>query len=281
MMTTPTTATLPLLLKSLALPTFVREYAVMAAQAAREGLSHAAYLQALTTQELSERAARRVERLLVESKLPREKSLATFDLTRLPAPVRTAVATLRDGAFLAQATNVIVFGHPGTGKTHLVCGLGLALVRQQRPVLFTPMFQLVQRLLAAKRDLRLAAELKRLDRFEALILDDLGYVQQSREEMEVLFTLLAERYERRSIVITSNLVFSQWDQIFKDPMTTAAAVDRVVHHAVILELPIPSFRAQAAQARSQAPPGKRTPEKKTSKEMLEEEENPDGARRAP
>ena len=119
---------------------------------------------------------------------------------------------------------------------------------------FAPTFQIVQRLLAAKRDLRLAAALKRLDRFEALILDDLGYVQQSREEMEVLFTLLAERYERRSVLITSNLVFSQWDQIFKDPMTTAAAVDRVVHNAVILELPIPSYRAQAATARRQASP---------------------------
>lgn len=108
--------------------------------------------------------------------------------------------------------------------------------------------------LAAKRDLRLAAELKRLDRFEALILDELGYMQQSRKEMETLFTLLAERYERRSVVITSNLVLSQWDQIFKDPMTTTAAVDRMVHHAMILELPIPSYRAQVAKARSQASP---------------------------
>lgn len=215
---------------------------MVAAQAAREGLTHEAYLLALATQEASERAARRVERLLVDSKLPREKSLDTL------------VTLLREGAFLDQATNVIVFGNPGTGKTHLVCGLGLALVRQRRLVLFAPTFQIVQRLLAAKRDLRLAAELKRLDRFEALILDDLGYVQQSREEMEVLFTLLAERYERRSVVITSNLVFSKWEQIFKDPMTTAAAVDRVVHHAVILELPIPSYRAQAAKARSQAAP---------------------------
>ena len=107
----------------------------------------------------------------------------------------------------------------------------------------------MQRLLAAKRDLRLAAELKRLDRFDALILDDLGYVEQSREEMEVLFTLIAERYERRSVLITSNLVFSKWDQIFKDPMTTAAAVDRIVHHSIILELNIESFRAQAAKER--------------------------------
>jgi DNA replication protein DnaC len=224
---------------------------VVAAQAAREGLAHEAYLLALATQEASERAARRVERLLVDATLPREKSLETVDLTRLPPKVRASVALLREGAFLDQATHVIVFGNPGTGKTPLVCGLGLELVRQRRLVLFAPTFQVVPRWLAAKRDLRLAAELKRLDRFEALILDDLGYVQ-NREEMEVLFTLLAEWYERRSVMITSNLVVSKGDQIFKDPMTTAAAVDRVVHHAVILELPIPSYRAQAAKARSQA-----------------------------
>jgi DNA replication protein DnaC len=114
-------------------------------------------------------------------------------------------------------------------------------------------YQLVQRLLAAKRDLRLAQELRKLDRFEALILDDIGYVQQSRDEMEVLFTLLAERYERRSVVITSNLVFSKWDQIFKDAMTTAAAIDRVVHHSVILEMGTESFRAKAARERTRRP----------------------------
>lgn len=275
-MNTPSTATLPLLLKSLCLPTFAREYAIVAAQAAREGLSHEAYLLALATQEAGERAARRVERLILDAKLPRDKSLEVFDLTRLPPKVRTTVATLRDGAFLDQATNVLVFGNPGTGKTHLVCGLGLELVRQRRPVLFAPTFQIVQRLLAAKRDLRLAAELKRLDRFEALILDDLGYVQQSREEMEVLFTLLAERYERRSVVITSNLVFSQWDQIFKDPMTTAAAVDRVVHHAVILELPIPSYRAEVAQANSHG-----TAEVRRAREMNVNDDRTRGAQTAP
>lgn len=279
-MTTPT-MTLPVLLRALCLPTFAREYAVVAAHAAREGLSHEAYLQTLATQEARERAARRVERLIVEAKLPRGKSLATCDLARLPPKVRTAVATLREGAFLDQATNVLVFGNPGTGKTHLVCGLGLELVRQRRPVLFAPTFQLVQRLLAAKRDLRLAAELKRLDRFDALILDDLGYVQQDREEMEVLFTLLAERYERRSVLITSNLVFSKWDQIFKDPMTTAAAVDRVVHHAVILELPIPSYRAQAAKARSQAPSGAATPDMKSAGGTTVTDDRTDGARTAP
>lgn len=241
--------TLPMLLKSFRLPTFAREYAVVASQAARQGITHEAYLLALSRQEASERAERRVERLLVDSKLPREKTLGSFDLNRLPAKARAAFAGLRDGSFLEGATNVLLFGNPGTGKSHLVCALGQELVRNRRTVLFTPTFQIVQRLLAAKRDLRLAAELKKLDRFEALILDDIGYVQQSREEMEVLFTLLAERYERRSVLITSNLVFSKWDQVFKDPMTTAAAIDRVVHHSVILELNIESYRAEAAKGR--------------------------------
>ena len=241
--------TLPMLLKSFRLPTFAREYAVVASQAAKQGVTHEAYLLALSRQEASERAERRVERLLVDSKLPREKTLGNFDLNRLPAKARASVAGLRDGSFLEGATNVLALGNPGTGKTHLVCALGQELVRSRRTVLFAPTFQIVQRLLAAKRDLRLSAELKKLDRFEALILDDIGYVQQSREEMEVLFTLLAERYERRSVLITTNLVFSKWDQIFKDPMTTAAAIDRVVHHSVVLELGIESYRAEAAKGR--------------------------------
>jgi len=247
---TRTDAVLPMLLRSFKLPAFVREYDHLADRAAAEGLSHSQYLLALAEVEAAERDGRRMGRRLDESKLPREKTLGNYDLGRLPAKVRTTFATLREGSFIDQAVNVIVFGNPGTGKTHLVAGLGHELVRQDRTVLFTPTFQLVQRLLAAKRDLRLTAELRKLDRFEALILDDIGYVQQNREEMEVLFTLLAERYERKSVLITSNLVFSQWDQIFKDTMTTAAAVDRVVHHSVILELTIDSYRAQAAKERA-------------------------------
>lgn len=245
-------ATLPMLLKGLCLPVFARECAPLAVRAVREGLSHEEYLLSLAQQETSERAERRVERLLVESKLPRDKSLAGFKESRLPPKARAALSALRDGAFLDQATNLVVLGNPGTGKSHLIAGLGQEWVRQGRTVLFAPTFQVVQRLLAAKRDLRLAAELKRLDRFEALLLDDLGYVQQSRDEMEVLFTLIAERYERRSLVITTNLVFSKWDEIFKDPMTTAAAVDRIVHHSVIVELNLKSYRAEEAQQRATA-----------------------------
>ena len=249
----PSEQTLEMLLKSFKLPTFAREYAAVGDTAAREGLTHPAYLLALARMEAHERADRRTLRLLEESRLPKEKSLASFDLSRLAPKARTSFNALKDGSFLDRAENVLAFGNPGTGKTHLLCALGQELVRNGRTVLFAPTFQIVQRLLAAKRDLRLPSELKKLDRFDALLLDDIGYVQQSREEMEVLFTLLAERYERRSVLITSNLVFSRWDQIFKDPMTTAAAIDRVVHHAVILELNMESYRAEAARQRSRGP----------------------------
>lgn len=147
--------------------------------------------------------------------------------------------------------NVLVFGPPGSGKTHLLCALGQELARTGRRVLFAQCGLLVQELLAAKRDLKLSRVLKRLAAHEVLILDDLGYVQQSREEMEVLFVLLAERYERGSVLLTSNLPFSGWESIFKDPMTTAAAIDRLVHHSVIVELNIPSYRAEQARKTKQ------------------------------
>src|ERR1700686_5779786 len=236
-----------MLLRLFKLPAFVREYGHLADRAAAEGLSHSQYLLALAEVEAAERDARRMGRRLDESKLPREATLGNYDLDRLPAKVRSTLASLRESSFVDQAVNVIVFGNPGTGKTHLVAGLGHELVRQDRTVLFAPAFQLVQRLLAAKRDLRLSQELRKLDRFEALILDDIGYVQQNREEMEVLFTLLAERYERGSVLLTSNLPFSQWEQIFKDPMTTAAPIDRLVHPSVIIELNIPSYRLETAK----------------------------------
>ena len=130
--------------------------------------------------------------------------------------------------------------YAGSGKTHLLCAIGQELVRRDRRVLFVPCNLLVQDLLFAKKELKLAKLLKKLARYDALLIDDIGYVQQSREEMEVLFTLLADRYERGSIMLTSNLPFSKWEQIFKDPMTTAAAIDRLVHHSIILELNLPS-----------------------------------------
>jgi DNA replication protein DnaC len=172
------------------------------------------------------------------------------------------------GDFLPAATNVCVFGNPGTGKTHIVAAIGHELVRRGHNVLFTLVSELVEKLLAAKRDLKLAREFHKLERFDCLILDDIGYVKHDREEMEVLFALLAERYERKSVMITTNLVFSKWDQIFKDPMTTAAAVDRVVHHSVILELNLRSYRAEEALQRK----GQKQSEAKDKTPTMEEAE---------
>ena len=251
--------TLELRLKAFRLPSFLAHYASLAEQAGKGGWSHTHYLDELAAVEAVERTERRIARLLAESKLPRDKTLANLDTARFPAPVRTQLARLVEGEFIGGAVNLCVFGNPGTGKSHVVSALGHELVRQGHSVLFTPVSALVERLLEAKRDLRLNRELRRLDRIEYLILDDIGYVQHDRSEMEVLFALLAERYERRSVAITSNLVFSKWDQIFQDPMTTAAAIDRVVHHSVILELNIKSYRAEAAQDRAR--PGRRKQEK--------------------
>lgn len=200
--------------------------------------------------EAEARRERRVERLRRASHLPPGKTFATFDDKRLPSILARKLKELARGDFAEQAINVLAFGLPGTGKSHAVCALGHALLESGRSVLFTPTYALVQELLRAKRDLALPRALRKLDLFEVLVLDDLGYVQQGAEETEVLFTLMSERYERRSMVITSNLVFSQWDQIFKNPMTTASAIDRLVHHSAILEFDVPSFRTEKAKARS-------------------------------
>jgi DNA replication protein DnaC len=234
-------------LKQLHLPAFVEHHAPQAALAANEGWPYDRYLLGLCELELAEREQRRTQRLLAESKLPAEKTLDTFDRRRLKKTVDRQFAVLLEGDFLDRKENVLAFGNPGGGKSHLICALGDALIRKGRPVFFIPCALLVQRLLRAKADLWLEKELKRLDKFDALIIDDLGYVQQSREEMEVLFTLLAHRYEHRSVLLTSNLVFSKWEKIFKDPMTTAAAIDRLVHHSIILELNLPSYRMETAK----------------------------------
>lgn len=243
---------LGIMMRSLKLPSFARYAEEIAQKAEREGWTFGRYLHHLAELEIHERRRRRIERFLHESDLPREKTLATLKRSRLPAKVAKTLPTLCEGGFVERGDNVLAFGLPGRGKTHLVCALGHELVQRGHRVLFTPTFALVQRLLAAKRDLRLEKELAGLDRFDAVILDDIGYVQQNRDEMEVLFTFLAERYERRSVIITSNLLFSEWDRIFKDPMTTAAAIDRLVHHAVILEMTGTSIRAdEAEQARKE------------------------------
>jgi DNA replication protein DnaC len=242
--------------RTLHMPTAVQVVEELLRSATNENWSPEKFLGELLEQEMEGRHQRRIERLKDEAHLPVEKTLATFDQEHLPLRLRRLLPQLCTGEFVDRADNLLVFGLPGRGKTHFVAAVGHELINIGRSVFFTPTYRLVDSLLRAKRDLLLEHELRRLDRFEVLILDDIGYVQQSPEEMEVLFTLLAERYERRSVVITSNLVFSQWDQIFKNPMTTAAAIDRVVHHSIIVEFgkEMSSHRADEAAKRLQEPP---------------------------
>ena len=250
--TSSTADSLTLLLRSLKLPTVARLAEEIASKAEKEGWTYGKYLHHLVVLEVHERRRRRIERFQRESDLLPGKTLATLDRAKLPAKVTKMLPTLCEGDFVERGDNVLAFGLPGRGKTHVVCAIGHELIQRGYRVLFTPTYALVQRLLAAKRDLRLEKELAILDAFDAVILDDIGYVQQSRDEMEVLFTFLAERYERRSVLITSNLVFSEWDRIFKDPMTTAAAIDRLVHHSVVLDLAGESIRAEEAAKAEQA-----------------------------
>ena len=197
--------------------------------------------------EAEDRRHRRIARFRQAARLPPGKTFETLDTGRFPLALVQQLQHLAMGAYLETATNVLAFGLPGVGKSHALCAVAHALIDGGRRVLFTPAYALVQELLAAKRALELPRALRKLDLFEAILIDDIGYVQQSPEEAEVLFTLLAERYERRSVMITSNLVFSQWERIFKDQMATAAAIDRLVHHAVILEFDVPSFRTDRSR----------------------------------
>lgn len=251
----PVTTRLADQLKELRLPTFRELFPMVAEQAARENWTHPQFLSELTHKECQARQQNRIERILRNSNLLTGKTWEQFQWSRLPLHVTQQFETLKNGHFLDRQDNLLIFGAPGSGKTNLLCALGNQLAKQGRTVLFTTCQLLVQELLRAKRDLRLEKLIKNLSRFEALIIDDLGYVQQSRDEMEVLFTLMAERYERGSLLISSNLPFSQWEQIFKDPMTTAAAIDRLIHHAIIIELNIPSYRLETAKKNQKAPAG--------------------------
>ena len=243
-------ASLPILLRALNLPTVAREHEAATVRAEAENWGYSRFLAYLVESEANDRLQRKIQRQLKESNLPAGKTLEAIDPKKLPDKVRRQLPTLLDADFVRRGDNLLCFGLAGRGKTHFVAALGREWIqRHQLQVLFTPTFRLVSQLLAAKRDLKLPQAIAKLHRFDAVILDDIGYVQQSREEMEVLFLFLSERYEKKSVVITSNLVFSQWDQIFKDPMTTMAAVDRLVHHATILEFTGDSLRATAAKSR--------------------------------
>jgi len=241
-------------LKQLHMPTMRGCYQQIADSARKESFSYEQYLLELLRLESEARRQNRIARNLRASKLPPSKTLDDFDKKRLPVKVAAHLNVLTDGSFINRCENVLAFGNPGSGKTHLLCAIGHKLIEQGKRILFICCSQLVQDLLIAKRDLAMSKVLKKLSRYDAVIIDDIGYVQHSRQEMEVLFTFLADRYERSSLMITSNLPFSKWDQIFKDPMTAAAAIDRLVHHSVILELNIESYRIQAAKKNTSKKP---------------------------
>jgi DNA replication protein DnaC len=237
-------------LKNLRLPTIRSSFQEYAELALKDNLSYEQYLFNLVEQEAKTRVRNRIKRYLRESKLPLDKTIAMFERKRLPEKVNRMVSVLLQGNFTDQAENVLAFGNPGSGKTHLLCAIGHGLIQQGKRVLFISCSLLVQKLLIAKRELDLPKYLKNLGRYDAIIIDDIGYVQHNREEMEVLFTLLADRYEKSSIMITSNLPFSKWEKIFKDPMTTAAAIDRLVHHSIILELNVSSYRLEKSKEKN-------------------------------
>ena len=248
-MSTAMNARLGLMLSELRLPTIKRLALDLCAQSDREGWPGHRLLEALLEHEMNEREVRRIERHRIESALSPDKRLSAFEFAAVPCVSKAQVMALAEGhEWLDRGANVLLFGPPGTGKSHLISALGHALIDAGRRVLFTRCSELVQRLQVARRDLRLAHELTRLDRFDLLILDDLSYVRRDQAETSVLFELIAERYERKSIAITANTPFSQWGEVFVDAAMTLAAVDRLVHHSTILEMNVESYRRRAARA---------------------------------
>lgn len=245
------TARLPLLLSELRLPTVARLWPEFAERADREGWPAARLLAALAELEVAERAQRRIQRHLQDARLPPGKTLDSFEFVAVPTLSRAQIVALAAGdSWLETGTNLLAFGPPGSGKTHVAAALGHALVDNGFRVLFTRTTDLVQRLQAARQELSLAATIDKLDKYDLLILDDLSYVHKSQAETSVLFELIAARYERRSLMITANQPFGAWDQVFPDKAMTVAAIDRLVHHAVILEMNVESYRRRTALTRA-------------------------------
>ena len=239
---------LGVMLGELRLPTIKRLAEDLCAQSDREGWRAHRLLEALLEHELNERETRRLDRHRAESGLSPDKRLSSFDFAAVPSVSKAQVTALAEGTeWLDRGANVLLFGPPGVGKSHLVCALGHALIDAGRRVLFMRCGDLVQRLQAARRDLRLPQELAKLDRFDLLILDDLSYVRKDQAETSVLFELIAERYEHKSLAVTANTPFSKWGEVFVEPAMTLAAVDRLVHHSTILEMNVESYRRRSAQ----------------------------------
>ncbi|KKB60911.1 transposase [Robbsia andropogonis] len=238
---------LALMLNELRLPTIGRLWPEFAQRADSEGWPATRLIGALVEHELAERAKRRIERHLIESHLDVSKTLSTFDFSAVPMLSKAHVTALATGdSWLEKGANILIFGPPGGGKTHLASGIGHALIEAGYRVLLTRTSEIVQKLQAARQSLQLPSALAKLDRFDLIILDDLSYARKDQAETSVLFELIAERYERRSLLITANQPFSGWNDIFPDAGMTVAAIDRLVHHSTIFELNVESYRRRTA-----------------------------------
>jgi DNA replication protein DnaC len=259
-------ARVELLLAELRLPTMKAIWPKLAAQADKEGWPAARFLAALVEHELADRGRRRFERHLAEARLPPGKTLASFDFEATPMLSKAQVMALTAGdVWLKTGANVLIFGPPGAGKSHLSAAIGLALIENGWRVLFARTTDLVQRLQVARRELALEATIAKLDRYDLLILDDIAYVSKDHAETSVLFELIAARYEQRSLLITANQPFGEWGKIFPDQAMTLAAIDRLVHHATILEMNVQSYRRKTAVERKRGPG--RPPAHATPKEL--------------
>jgi DNA replication protein DnaC len=263
-------ARLSLLLNELRLPTIKAGWQQFTTQSDREGWPGARLLATLAEHEVADRIRRRIERHLHEAQLPPGKTLDNFDFNAVPMVSKAQVMAMTAGdRWLEQGANLILFGPPGGGKSHLAAAIGLALVEAGWRVLYTRTTDLVQRLQTARRDLVLEAAIARLARYDLLILDDLAYVTKDQAETSVLFELISARYEQRSILITANQPFGEWGRIFPDPAMTLAAVDRLVHHATIFEMNVDSYRRRTAleEKRPKGRPASRATIKNTREQV--------------